>query len=112
MRNELIDQLTVEDLSGETLELAECIGIEAFRRLLKTYGGTGRMYIPQPDKLLIPLRDRMIREEYNGSNLYALCRKWDLGESMVRKIISEKIRELRRAPMDGQCSLFDGGEAS
>ncbi|MBD5101476.1 MAG: hypothetical protein HDT27_02040 [Subdoligranulum sp.] len=109
MRNDLIELLTLEDLSGEARELAECIGIEAFHRLLQTYGGTGRMYIPQPDMLLIPLRDRMIREEYNGGNLYELCRKWDLGESMVRKIISEKIKELRRAPMDGQCSFFDDG---
>lgn len=108
MLNELIDRMTLDDLTGEARELAECLGMEAFRRLLKTYGGTGRMYIPQPDMLLISLRDRMIREEYNGCNLYELCRKWDLGESAIRKIISERIKELKRAPPAGQTSLFDG----
>lgn len=65
------------------------------------------MYIPQADTLLIPIRDRLIREEYNGYNVYELCKKWDLGESMVRTIIRDKIRELRQAPIDGQVSLFD-----
>ena len=46
-------------------ELAETIGMDAFRRLVDVYGGTGRVYIPQADTLLIPIRDRLIREEYN-----------------------------------------------
>lgn len=62
------------------------------------------------DTLLIPIRDRLIREEYNGYNVYELCKKWDLGESMVRTIIRDKIRELRQAPIDGQVSLFDAPE--
>lgn len=82
--------------------------MDAFRRLVDVYGGTGRVYIPQADTLLIPIRDRLIREEYNGYNVYELCKKWDLGESMVRTIIRDKIRELRQAPIDGQvsCSMF------
>ena len=107
MRNELLELLQLEDLQGEAYELAELIGIEAYRKLVDRYGGTGRMYIPQADTLLIPIRDRLIREEYNGYNVYELCKKWDLGESMVRTIIRDKIRELRQAPIDGQVSLFD-----
>ena len=74
------------------------------------YKRQGRVYIPQADTLLIPIRDRLIREEYNGYNVYELCKKWDLGESMVRTIIRDKIRELRQAPIDGQVSLFDAPE--
>ena len=107
MRNELLNHLQLDDLKGEAHELAETIGMDAFRRLVDVYGGTGRVYIPQADTLLIPIRDRLIREEYNGYNVYELCKKWDLGESMVRTIIRDKMRELRQAPIDGQVSLFD-----
>jgi len=107
MRNELLNHLQLDDLKGETHELAETIGMDAFRRLVGVYGGPGGGDIPQADTLLIPIRDRLIREEYNGYNVYELCKKWDLGESMVRTIIRDKIRELRQAPIDGQVSLFD-----
>ena len=66
MRNELLNELELEDLQGEARDLAETIGMDAFRRLVDVYGGTGRVYIPQADKLLIPIRDRLIRDEYNG----------------------------------------------
>lgn len=107
MNNDLLELLTMDDLQGEARELAETIGMEAFRRLVSVYGGTGRMYIPQPDMLLIPVRDAKIRDEYNGGNIYELCRKWDLSEGYVRKIVAEKAEELRRQPIEGQCSLFD-----
>lgn len=98
MNKELLQLLTLEDLSGESRELAEVIGMEAFIKLVEVYGGTGRMYIPQADTLLIPVRDAKIRKEYDGTNLYAICRKWDLSEGTVRRIVQKKSRELRRAP--------------
>ena len=107
MWNELIDQLTLEELTGEARDLAELIGMDAFRRLLRVYGGTGLVYIPKPSKLLKGVRDAKIREEYNGSNLYALCRRWGLSEAYVRKIVADKIKELRRSPLDGQMSLYE-----
>ena len=109
MRNEMLQLLKLEDLQGENRELAETIGIEAYRKLVDVYGGTGRVYIPQPDTLLIPIRDRMIRDEYDGSNLYELCKRWNLSEGYVRSIVREKTEELRRAPIPGQCSFFDDG---
>ena len=92
MRNELLNELKLEDLQGEARELAETIGMDAFRRLVDVYGGTGRVYIPQADKLLIPIRDRLIRDEYNGSNVYALCKKWNLSEGYIRGIVREQNR--------------------
>ena len=107
MRNELLNHLQLDDLKGEAHELAETIGMDAFSRLVDVYGGTGRVYIPQADKLLIPIRDRLIRDEYNGSNVYALCKKWNLSEGYIRGIVREKTEQIRRAPLDGQCTLFD-----
>ena len=38
MNVELLELLELDDLQGEVRELAECIGMEAFRRLLERYG--------------------------------------------------------------------------
>lgn len=107
MDNQLLRQLTMDDLSGENHALAETIGLEAFIKLVETYGGTGRLYIPQADMLLIPIRDKKINEEYNGGNIYELCKKWGLSESYIRKIVQDKASQLRRAPCVGQVTFDD-----
>lgn len=33
-----LDRVTIDDLADEQKELAECIGIEAYRKLVETYG--------------------------------------------------------------------------
>ena len=107
MNVELLELLELDDLQGEVRELAECIGMEAFRRLLERYGGTAKMYSPQPDKVVIPVRDVLIRREYNGYNTYELARKWNLSDAYVRQIVKDKAAEIRRAPPDGQLTFDD-----
>ena len=41
MRNELLNELKLEDLQGEARELAETIGMDAFRRLVDVQRHTG-----------------------------------------------------------------------
>ena len=81
MDKKLLHLLTIDDLDGENRELAELVGMEAFIKLVEVYGGTGKLYVPQADKVLIPVRDEKIREEYDGTNLYGICKKWELSES-------------------------------
>ena len=114
MDKKLLHLLTIDDLDGENRELAELVGMEAFIKLVEVYGGTGKLYVPQADKVLIPVRDEKIREEYNGTNLYGICKKWELSESTVRAIVRDKALTLRRereekkrAPPDGQISMYD-----
>ena len=45
MRNELLKELRLEDLSGSSLELAEAIGMEGFIRLVDNYEGTSNLYV-------------------------------------------------------------------
>ncbi len=105
MAEDLLHLLNMEDLSGENKLLAETIGMDAFIKLVEVYGGTGRMYIPQADMLIIPIRDRKINEEYDGSNIYELCDRWGLSESYIRKIVQEKATQIRRAPIAGQVTF-------
>ena len=45
-------------------------------------------------------------EEYNGDNLKALAKKYNLTTVTVRAIVDEKHREIRARPLDGQMSFF------
>ena len=60
--------------------------------------------IPKLDSLLRNIRDRRIRQEYDGTNTRTLALKYDVSESWVKRIAS--IDE--RGEIRGQTSLFDG----
>lgn len=51
-------------------------------------------------------RNQRIVEEYNGDNLKALAKKYNLTTVTVRAIVDEKHREIRARPLDGQMSFF------
>ena len=44
--NSFLDDLTLEQLDGDALDLAELIGIDAFKKIVEVYGGSGSLYIP------------------------------------------------------------------
>ncbi|MEG1800971.1 MAG: hypothetical protein RR273_03250, partial [Oscillospiraceae bacterium] len=61
--NELLASLQLDDLRSGDKELAEIVGIEAFKRLVEVYGGTSKLYIPLAEMVVIPARDEIIRRE-------------------------------------------------
>lgn len=108
MEKELLCALTLDDLAGRDREMAQAIGLEAFKSLVATYGGT-EPYIPKAASLVVPIRNALIRREFSGSNHAELALKWGLTERFIRHIVEAKAKELRRHP-PGQLSLF-GSEA-
>ena len=113
MRNELLKELRLEDLSGSSLELAEAIGMEGFIRLVDNYEGTSNLYVPKASELIRPVRDELIRREYNGKNVIALARKYSLTHRSIREIVKDKAAQLREeerkerlAPPTGQISFW------
>lgn len=103
---DLLELVTMDDLRGNDRELAEVVGLEGFKGLVRTYGGSTRLYVPMADMVAIPVRDKMIRTEYNGDNIQELARRWNLSERHIQEIVKNEARELRRRPIDGQTSLF------
>lgn len=103
---DLLDALTMEDLRGNDYDLAQAIGLEGFKGLVRTYGGTSKLYIPKADMVVLPLRDTLIRREYDGSNIYELAVKWNLSDRYIQEIVKEQTKELRARPVEGQISLF------
>ena len=73
---------------------------------MRAYGGTF-IYIPKIESLGRTVRDKMIKEEFDGSNYKELALKYGLTEVWIRNIVSEKAAEIRRKPIDGQMNLED-----
>ena len=91
---DLLDRVQMEDLDEEQRTLAGLIGIEAFRALVRNYNGTP-IYIPKIESLEKPVRDELIREEFDGKNYRELALKYGLTETWIRNIVIEKAREIR-----------------
>ena len=105
-----IAALAISDVEGVyglsssfTADLAELLGTENMLTLVESYSGM-IIYVPKLDSLLRNIRDRRIRQEYDGTNTRALALKYDVSESWVKRIAS--IDE--RGEIRGQTSLFDG----
>lgn len=95
----LLDTVTLDDLSGEQFEIAELIGIENYRKLVRHFGGN-TVRILQADTLVKEKRDNEIRKLYNGRNELELSQKYNLSDRTIRAITAD----LKR--IDGQTSLF------
>lgn len=103
--NNILDNITLDDLEGDQRALAEIIGIEDYRQLVKEYGGT-HIYIPEHEGFKAAARNALIRKEFNGYNFKDLARKYDLTESSIRNIVGDLKNKIRSAPLEGQQSFF------
>lgn len=88
-----LDALTLEQLEGDSRELAEVIGMEPFKKLVAVYGGSGVLYVPNLVKLRTVVRDRQLIREYQGGvKIRHLARKYQISERRVRQIIMKYSR--------------------
>ena len=83
----MLEELTLEDIPKTHKDIAEYIGIDAFKKLVELLGGSS-LYIPKEASLTRPIRNRVIREKFNG-DYRVLARKYDISEAQVRNIVGE-----------------------
>lgn len=102
---EQLEQLKLEDLRGDQRDLAELVGIEVYITLVRLCGGSD-LYIAKADRLLNTFRDREIIDKFDGYNQQQLALEYNLSERMIREIVADTAKEIRRRPVDGQTSLF------
>lgn len=103
---DILDKLTLDDLSGEQLELAECIGLEAYISLVRNYAGSP-LNVPMPDTITMNLRNTEIKSKFNGYNFRELAKEYCLSEASIRRIVSDVVKEERSKPYENQCTFFD-----
>lgn len=102
----LLDNLTLDDLDDEQRELAECIGLDAYKKLITRYAGS-YIYICKCDTITVEIRNRAIKSEFNGYNYLELAKKYDLSERAIRYIVSDQLTRIKAEPLENQFTMFD-----
>ncbi len=85
-----LDSIKIEELDGEQRELAECVGVDGYKRLVSHFGGTS-VYIQKEERLIKNQRDKKIIEMFDGGNHKFLARTFKLSENRIREIINENL---------------------
>ncbi len=88
IQKELMAELSIDDIPDCHRPLVELIGLEKFI-LLCDYAKGDHLYFPQTDRILIPVRNRKIRKEYDGYNKRELARKYNLTIAQIKNITRE-----------------------
>ena len=82
----LIDQ---EDFSEDVQMLCSEFGLETALRMIKLFGGQA-VYFKSLKEVVRPVRDKIIRERFNGGSDYKdLAKEFGLTVNYVRQIIDE-----------------------
>jgi Mor family transcriptional regulator len=102
---EYLKDIAVEELSADQQEIIRLIGLEAFGKLVEHKGGM-LIYIPKRDVFMRTARNDAIRREFNGTNYRDLAVKYNLTEVSIRMIVADIDEKMRKAPIEGQETLF------
>ena len=87
--NNAINMITMELLDEHDREIVDIVGLDAFRRLVSTFGGSN-IYIKKAETFLLPFRDELIRKEYNGRNSRELSQKFGISQRHVSHIVEDR----------------------
>lgn len=88
-----LKQIFHGDLPPEMREIANLVGLENTVNLIAHYSGQA-VYFPKYETATLKLRNRRIYQEFDGSNVRALAKKYNLSQRHIRKILEQKNREL------------------
>lgn len=103
LMEEIAQELTVDMIpDGVWKTAAQEIGPVNLIKLLVIANGSN-VYIPKPDRILAPARDRRIRREFNGYNHAALAKKYGLTTDYVRRLCGKE-------ELPEQTSMFNPSE--
>ena len=83
----MLEFLTYSDVPDSVKDVVDVIGIDAFKDLVKLAGGSN-LYIPNESNLVKPIRNRKIKEEFNG-NYRDISIKYGISEVQARNIVNK-----------------------
>lgn len=96
--------VSVDQLREDQRELAEVIGLDAYKKLVHFYGGS-LLYVQKVDSVLKDTRDKELNEKFDGGNYKELAREYGISEMTIRDIVAPKRKELKFAPLEGQLNF-------
>ena len=83
----MLEHLSINDIPDSIRDVVDVIGIDAFKDLVKLAGGSN-LYIPNESNLVKPIRNRRIKEEFNGS-YRDISIKYGISEVQARNIVNK-----------------------
>ena len=83
----MLEHLSINDIPDSIKDVVEVIGIDAFKGLVRIAGGSN-LYIPNESNLVKPIRNRKIKEEFNG-NYRDISIKYGISEVQARNIVNK-----------------------
>lgn len=89
MSDNLINMITLDELDEEQRQIAECIGIENYQKLIKEFAG-GALYIPKAETVTLERRNQLIKQKFNGYNYRELSLLFGLSSISIRRILKLK----------------------
>jgi Mor family transcriptional regulator len=99
MNDKWLDEVSEDQIPEAHKPIVAVIGLRLFIQLCHELGGT-QPYLPMPDTIVRPIRNKLIKQEFNGSNYQQLALKYGLSERWVRDIINPK-------EIDGQMNILE-----
>ena len=84
----MLDYLTKDDLPEGVIDVVDVIGMDAFKSLVKFAGGSN-LYIPNESSLVKGVRNRMIRDSFDG-DYRKVSRRFGISTAQVRNIVNYK----------------------
>ncbi|MBD5468901.1 MAG: DNA-binding protein [Lachnospiraceae bacterium] len=102
----LFQDVTLDDLAEKDRMIAEAVGMDGLRNLVKNFAGSP-IYIPKKYQLLHNLRVQKVREEFDGTNIRQLALKYNYSTSYIYKIVGDKIKQGIKHDIKGQTDFFD-----
>lgn len=84
---DFLECVQYEDLDENDQDIADCIGLENFKNLVRTFGGS-TINIKVSKNIALDYRNKQICSEFNGGNYKQLARKYNLSEASVYRIIN------------------------
>lgn len=84
----MLEYLTKDDLPESIKGLADVIGIDSLKKLVKFASGSS-LYIPNESSIIKPVRNKIMKKCFNG-NYKELSRKFGISGVQVRNIMDDK----------------------
>lgn len=82
-------EISIDQLPSESCQtVAHAIGIENMLKLSDIIGGV-TFYLPKRKDILKFIRNKRIKEEFNGGNTVELSKKYGISERWVQIILKE-----------------------
>ena len=102
----MLKEMTPDDLAEKHQLLAQAVGMDGLRNLIRNFGG-GQIYIPKTADLLREMKTKAILKEFDGFNRKQLAIKYDVSESFVYGVVRDKIAQGIKHDIPGQTNFFD-----